>query len=91
MDKSLILFVGISCFLLTNGVKVEDCDYMTETDYTRFQSFQALEPEEQPYRTAYHFQSPKNWLNAKTETSYSFALPVLFLFLQLTYLERSIL
>ncbi|KAL4342007.1 hypothetical protein GQ457_08G003820 [Hibiscus cannabinus] len=63
MDKSLILFVGISCFLLTNGVKVEDCDYMTETDYTRFQSFQALEPEEQPYRTAYHFQSPKNWLN----------------------------
>ncbi|KAK8515422.1 hypothetical protein V6N13_139600 [Hibiscus sabdariffa] len=63
MDKSLLLFVGISCFLLINGVKVEDCDFLTETDNTRFQLFQASVPEEQPYRTAYHFQPPKNWLN----------------------------
>ncbi|KAE8674386.1 licodione synthase-like [Hibiscus syriacus] len=38
-------------------------DYMTKTDNTRFQPFQALVPEEQPYRTALHFQPPKNWLN----------------------------
>ncbi|XP_039030316.1 beta-fructofuranosidase, insoluble isoenzyme CWINV1-like isoform X2 [Hibiscus syriacus] len=63
MDKSLLFFVGFSCFLLIHGVKAEDCNHLTETDNTRFQSFKALVPEEQPYRTAYHFQSLKNWLN----------------------------
>ncbi|KAK5773160.1 hypothetical protein PVK06_049465 [Gossypium arboreum] len=38
MDISLFLFVGFSCFLLINGNKVEDCDYLT--DKTSFQSFQ---------------------------------------------------
>ncbi|GMJ15754.1 ARABIDOPSIS THALIANA CELL WALL INVERTASE 1 [Hibiscus trionum] len=63
MDKSLILFVGFSCFLLINGVEGKNYGYLTETDNTRFQSFQDLVQEEQPYRTAYHFQPPKNWLN----------------------------
>ncbi|PPD77325.1 hypothetical protein GOBAR_DD25749 [Gossypium barbadense] len=61
MDISLFLFVGFSCFLLINGNKVEDCGYLT--DKTSFQSFQVLLQAEQPYRTAYHFQSPRNWMN----------------------------
>ncbi|TYI48146.1 hypothetical protein E1A91_D13G226000v1 [Gossypium mustelinum] len=61
MDISLFLFVGFSCFLLINGNKVEDCDYLT--DKTSLQSFHVLLQAEQPYRTAYHFQSPQNWLN----------------------------
>ncbi|XP_022731504.1 beta-fructofuranosidase, insoluble isoenzyme CWINV6-like isoform X2 [Durio zibethinus] len=61
MDLSLLLLFGLSCILLSNGIKVEDCDHLT--DNTSFQSFQVLVPAEQPYRTAYHFQPPQNWLN----------------------------
>ncbi|XP_017983748.1 PREDICTED: beta-fructofuranosidase, insoluble isoenzyme CWINV6 isoform X1 [Theobroma cacao] len=61
MDISLLLLVGLSCVLLSNGIKVEDPDHLI--DSISFQSFQVLLPAEQPYRTAYHFQPPQNWLN----------------------------
>lgn len=61
MDISLLLLVGLSCVLLSNGIKVEDPDHLI--DSISFKSFQVLLPAEQPYRTAYHFQPPQNWLN----------------------------
>lgn len=52
MDLSVVLVVG-SCFgLLGNGVQ-------SDRDDEKLQSL----PQDQPYRTGYHFQPPKNWMN----------------------------
>ncbi|TYJ29844.1 hypothetical protein E1A91_A06G094100v1 [Gossypium mustelinum] len=52
MDLSVVLVVG-SCFgLLGNGVQSDRHD----------EKLQSL-PQDQPYRTGYHFQPPKNWMN----------------------------
>ena len=64
MDISVLLLVGLSCILLSNGIKVEDSDHLT--DNISFESFQVLQPAEQPYKTAYHFQPSQNWLNGMT-------------------------
>nr|ASW25863.1 beta-fructofuranosidase, insoluble isoenzyme CWINV1 [Litchi chinensis] len=58
MEISAGLTVLISClFLLSNGAEIEDC---CQTNNNR-QSFTTIS--KQPYRTSYHFQPSRNWIN----------------------------
>ncbi|XWS72443.1 hypothetical protein CRYUN_Cryun02cG0040100 [Craigia yunnanensis] len=52
MEISVVLVVGFCFLLFGNGVQ-------SHGDDTKLQSPST----EQPYRTAYHFQPPKNWMN----------------------------
>ncbi|KAG4141632.1 hypothetical protein ERO13_D06G086100v2 [Gossypium hirsutum] len=52
MDLSVVLVVGFCFVLLGNGVQ-------SDRDDKKLQSL----PQDQPYRTGYHFQPPKNWMN----------------------------
>nr|KJB65543.1 hypothetical protein B456_010G099400 [Gossypium raimondii] len=52
MEKSVVLVIGFWLLLLGNGVQSHRQD----------KKHQSL-PRDQPYRTGYHFQPPKNWMN----------------------------
>ncbi|KAJ7966420.1 Beta-fructofuranosidase, insoluble isoenzyme like [Quillaja saponaria] len=56
MEISAILSLGLFSLLLRIRIDVEASQHGIE--YVQYQV-----PESQPYRTAYHFQSPMNWLN----------------------------
>ena len=49
MEKSAIWAVGL-CLVLAGHGFVAEASHQSK-------------PTEQPYRTAYHFQPPKNWMN----------------------------
>ncbi|MFS7922591.1 putative fructan beta-(2,1)-fructosidase [Helianthus anomalus] len=61
---------SLCCFLIFNGVQVE-----------AFKNHTLLMNVSQPYRTAYHFQPTKNWMNGTL-----FLVEYLFLYLLLVYL-----
>lgn len=55
MEISAIWAVGLCLFLARHGIEAE-------ASYPSCRNLQS-NPTEQPYRTAYHFQPPKNWMN----------------------------
>lgn len=55
MDTSVIWVVGLCFVLISHGVEVESSP-------PRCKHLQSV-PEVQPYRTGFHFQPPKNWMN----------------------------
>ncbi|KAH7547158.1 hypothetical protein FEM48_Zijuj01G0279700 [Ziziphus jujuba var. spinosa] len=55
---SILLFCFISLFLGHGVVELEASHHV----YRHLQSYQSA-PAKQPYRTSYHFQPPKNWMN----------------------------
>ena len=57
MKISISLFFGLCCVLLSSGIEVE------ASNQNIHEYLQAFQSEKQPYRTAYHFQPPQNWLN----------------------------
>ncbi|KAM0029586.1 putative fructan beta-(2,1)-fructosidase [Helianthus debilis subsp. tardiflorus] len=60
---------SLCCFLIFNGVRVE-----------AFRNHTRLLNVPQPYRTAYHFQPTKNWMNGTV-----FFVESLFLYFLLVY------
>ncbi|KAF5815316.1 putative fructan beta-(2,1)-fructosidase [Helianthus annuus] len=63
---------SLCCFLIFNGVRVE-----------AFRNHTRLLNVSQPYRTAYHFQPSKNWMNG---TVFFGGFPVFVLFASLCYI-----
>ncbi|KAJ0802127.1 putative fructan beta-(2,1)-fructosidase [Helianthus annuus] len=63
---------SLCCFLIFNGVHVE-----------AFRNHTRLLNVSQPYRTAYHFQPTKNWMNG---TVFFGGFPVFVLFASLCYI-----
>jgi len=55
MEIYVLWAVGLCFLLVGDGVEVE-------ASHQPYRNLQSL-PREQPYRTAYHFQPPKNWMN----------------------------
>lgn len=56
MEISAPLVVGICCVFLSSLIEVEAYNQ-------NIHSLQVIVSENQPYRTAFHFQPPQNWLN----------------------------
>ncbi|KAK3007584.1 hypothetical protein RJ639_013329 [Escallonia herrerae] len=52
MKTYLVWIIGLGCVLLSNGNEIAEA-----------QKWQGTRPAQRSDRTAYHFQSPKNWLN----------------------------
>ncbi|XP_010534898.1 PREDICTED: beta-fructofuranosidase, insoluble isoenzyme CWINV1-like [Tarenaya hassleriana] len=64
MAKDIGLVVLLSLLLLGNYVVNLEASHHHHHVYKRFQSSKAKSPPpNQPYRTGYHFQPPKNWMN----------------------------
>lgn len=59
MEMSAIVVVGLFCVLISSSIQIE----ASQNEDQSFQSRSVLLPEIQQYRTSYHFQPPKNWLN----------------------------
>ncbi|GAV90830.1 Glyco_hydro_32N domain-containing protein/Glyco_hydro_32C domain-containing protein, partial [Cephalotus follicularis] len=55
------LFFFFFSFLLSHGIVDIQASHH---EYKNLQSFETTMSRKQPYRTGYHFQSPKNWINA---------------------------
>ncbi|XP_058001830.1 beta-fructofuranosidase, insoluble isoenzyme CWINV1 isoform X2 [Hevea brasiliensis] len=59
MEMPAIFLVGLFCVLFNDGTEVD----ASQPEFQNFQSCNLMVNESQPYRTSYHFQPPKNWLN----------------------------
>lgn len=59
MGMPTIFFVGLCCVLLSNGIEV----HASHRACPDLEDHMVMVEEMQFYRTSYHFQPPKNWLN----------------------------
>ncbi|CAK9179956.1 unnamed protein product [Ilex paraguariensis] len=60
MAKSCVWVICLFSLLLGHGVLELEA---SQHEYRNPQSMQSQSSKRQPYRTAYHFQPPQNWMN----------------------------
>lgn len=70
MDRGVIWGVGLFILLVGYGAEVE-------SSHLPFRNLQSIPAEDQqPYRTAYHFQPLDNWMNGLSAKTFSFVISV---------------
>lgn len=60
MEILAVFLVGLCCVLQSNGIEVEASE---NNGCRNFQPHTVMLQEKQSYRTSFHFQPPRNWLN----------------------------
>lgn len=60
MEILAVFLVGLCCVLQSNGIEVEALE---NNGCQNFQPHTVMMQEKQSYRTSFHFQPPRNWLN----------------------------